>query len=232
VALLSGGERPADGAREEFPSPGCVSALVRLSAALASRREEEVDRALSEAMGACSPRAVEEAIVQSYLFLGYPAALNGLARWRSLSGVSPAAGEGEESPEKWRERGERVCRDVYQGQYRGLRENVRALHPDMEDWMVTEGYGKVLGRPGLPLRVRELCIVSILAVQEVPRQLHSHLRGALHVGATPGEVEVALALAEPHLSPSGREEARQIWHRVLERMDRTPPRGRSREEGR
>ena len=47
------------------------------------------------------------------------------------------------------DRGEEVCRTVYGGQYEGLRRNVRDLHPDMERWMVVEGYGKVLGRPGL-----------------------------------------------------------------------------------
>ena len=49
--------------------------------------------------------------------------------------------------------------------------------------MLAEGYGKVLGRPGLALEVRELCIVAILAGQDAAPQLYAHLRGALNVGA-------------------------------------------------
>jgi 4-carboxymuconolactone decarboxylase len=53
----------------------------------------------------------------------------------------------EDDAALWRARGQEVCRAVYGGQYPRLRENVRDLHPDMERWMVEEGYGKVLGRP-------------------------------------------------------------------------------------
>ena len=39
------------------------------------------------------PTPVEEALLQSYLFVGYPAALNAFALWRQLSGrPAPAAG--------------------------------------------------------------------------------------------------------------------------------------------
>jgi hypothetical protein len=50
--------------------------------------------------------------------------------------------------------------------------------------MIVEGYGKVLGRPGLDAGdVRELCIVALLAVAGRAAQLYSHLRGALNAGA-------------------------------------------------
>jgi 4-carboxymuconolactone decarboxylase len=48
--------------------------------------------------------------------------------------------------------------------------------------MVVEGYGKVLGRPGLDLPRRELCIVAACAATAQDRQLHSHLHGAINVG--------------------------------------------------
>jgi 4-carboxymuconolactone decarboxylase len=50
-----------------------------------------------------------------------------------------------------------------------------------------EGYGKVL-RSALDLKTRELCIIALLASQDAPHQLHSHLRGAL-TGATTAEVD-------------------------------------------
>ena len=62
--------------------------------------------------------------------------------------------------------------------YDRLRENIRHLHPLLDDWMIDEGYGKVLSRPGLDLPRRELCIVAACAATGQDRQLHSHLHGA------------------------------------------------------
>lgn len=195
-----------------------VRALVRLSGALAAREPDGVDRALGTARRDAEPDQVEEALLQSYLFLGYPTALNAFARWRELTGRPAPAGAPEEW-EAWVERGGRVCETVYGSRYGALRENIRALHPDMERWMVVEGYGKVLGRPELPLVTRELCIVGLLAVLGTPTQLHSHLRGALNAGASPAEVAAALEAVDDHLDPAGREAVRRTWERVRERVE-------------
>jgi hypothetical protein len=66
-----------------------VRALVHLSAVLAAGDQEPLDDALVDAAGACEPGEVEEALLQSYLFLGYPTALNALARWRARTGIAP-----------------------------------------------------------------------------------------------------------------------------------------------
>ena len=157
-------------------------ALIEVSAALAVGAAGRLDSALRAASNAAPPEAVEDAVLQSYLFLGYPAALRGLTAWRRISEraapAEPAADDAE-----WERRGEATCARVYGGQYERLRANIAALHPDMERWMVREGYGKVLGRPGLDLATRELCIVALLAPQDAAPQLYSHLRGALNAGA-------------------------------------------------
>lgn len=213
-----------DGSRGDIEAlDPATEALVRLSAALAGGDGERLEGALDRARGTVPDREVEEALLQSYLFLGYPAALNALARWRRRV-PGAAASLDEVGPGSWPERGSRVCRVVYGGQYEGLRENVRELHPEMEQWMVVEGYGKVLGRPGLELKRRELCIVAILAVLDAPRQLYSHLRGALHAGAASEEVEAALEVALHEggaARPAARGEraarARETWERLLAR---------------
>ncbi len=203
--------------------------LLELSAALAGGHTETLRRALEAGFREANPGAVEEVLLQSYLFLGYPAALNAMALWREVSGREPPEPVSDDW-DGWRGRGEEVCRVVYGGQYEGLRRNVRALHPDMERWMVVEGYGKVLGRPGLDLRTRELCIATLLAVLRTPKQLYSHLRGALNAGADPGEVEEALEVACGHLDAEGRREAGSIWEEVRERSGEMPrPRGGSAE---
>ena len=198
-------------------------ALTRLSAALAARADDVLEARLREVAegGAASPTEVEEALLQSYLFLGYPAALDALAVWRRVSGSAPSAASAGDPDAgdwgAWERRGAEVCRVVYGGQYDDLRANVRALHPDLERWMVVEGYGKVLGRPGLALAERELCIVATLAVQNAPRQLFSHLRGALHAGATESAIDGALLDAAELSDADAAAVARETWRAVRER---------------
>lgn len=208
------GARDAGGAAATFDAE--TGALVRLSAALAGGGDEALDAALDAAASVARAEAVEEALLQSYLFLGYPAALNALARWRRRH-PQPARPPAPDDWAGWVERGARVCERVYAGQYPRLRANIRALHPDMERWMVAEGYGKVLGRPGLELRARELCIVALLAGQRAEPQLYAHLRGALNVGARAEEVEAALALATEHVGEERRGAAEAVWREVSAR---------------
>ena len=157
--------------------------------------------------------AFEEVLLQSYLFLGYPRALTAMALWRDASGRSapPAV---PDRPEGWADRGVRVCRDVYGSAYEKLRARVRIVHPDLERWMIAEGYGKVLSRPGLSLVDRELAIVAALTGLGAPRQLHSHLRGALQVGAEVAAVSEAVARAIGRVDDVKAAQAREVWNRV------------------
>jgi 4-carboxymuconolactone decarboxylase len=197
--------------------------LIRLSAALATGRTDALERELAAAAALVDSEAVEEALLQSYLFLGYPAALRALAAWRALSGVeapdSPTLDEAQ-----WEVRGAATCERVYGGQYAALRSNIAALHPDMERWMIVEGYGKVLSRPGLGLAVRELCIVALLAPQDAAPQLYSHLRGALNAGATAADVVETVNLLEPLLERPRAEQLMEQWAAVCARRDSTPDR--------
>jgi 4-carboxymuconolactone decarboxylase len=190
-------------------------ALVALSAVLTCKRSlllPALDRATAQA----TPKQIEEALLQSYLFLGYPVALQALAVWRERAG--PATGPAAPADlELWSERGAEVCARVYGGQYERLRENIAALHPDVERWMITEGYGKVLGREGLDLLTRELCIVAILSGLDTPQQLYSHLRGALNVGASKPDVDEALRIAGELHSAERRTCAATVWQHLLTR---------------
>jgi 4-carboxymuconolactone decarboxylase len=193
-------------------------ALIRVSGALASGDKVALADAFAQARGVAEDSEVEEVLLQSYLFLGFPASLNGMAAWRRLTGSEPT-GPASSDYSAWERRGREVCGAVYAGQYERLRENVRALHPDLEQWMVVEGYGKVLGRPGLALVIRELCIVVTLAVTGASKQLYSHLRGALNVGAPPADVDVALAEAERFLDDDGGRSAAALWERVQKAVE-------------
>ncbi len=200
-----------------FPSPAADvlpdearRALLRVAAALATRDEAAVRAAMVDARDAAPSGAVDEVLLQSHLFVGFPDALNALAVWREVSGTPAPASAGEE-PAAWTARGERVCAAVYGANYGKLRENVERLHPDVDGWMATGGYGRVIGRPGLDLATRELCIAALLAVWNVPRQLHSHLRGALNTGATAAQVDEAVDVACGYLPPDRAAEVRALW---------------------
>src|SRR5262245_719720 len=193
-----------------------VRALVTLSSSLASGSRGEWREHLTRALDACSPTEIEETILQSYLFLGYPIALQALSLWRDVL-PEPASVESSITAKTARTRGEKVCATVYGGQYRRLRTNVLRLHPDVEQWMLTEGYGKVLGRPGLDLKTRELCVIGLLAAQDAPHQLYSHLRGALNAGASVAEVDEVVMAVVRSLPSERAQKARQMWSELRSR---------------
>lgn len=144
-----------------------------------------------------------EAILQSYLFLGFPRMLIGAGEldscWPSENGqpkkteaISPAEAAA------WFENGLTLCKKIYGNSFEPLRERVERIAPEVFRWMIIEGYGKVLSRNGLALLDRELCIVASLVFDNRPDQLRSHLRGALNAGASQELLELVIDdLGEP-----------------------------------
>src|SRR2546422_4414684 len=157
-----------------------------------------------------------------------PRALVACGVWREITG--PASGGGDwgggggggggreelahEDWESWAKRGAAVCAAVYGRAYHKLLLNLRGLHPALEDLVLVDAYGKVIGRPGLDLKRRELCTVAEIAVLGTAQQLHSHLRGALNTGATQAEVEGVLALIDGDLDAERRRAALEQWQDV------------------
>jgi 4-carboxymuconolactone decarboxylase len=195
-------------------------ALVRVAGIIAAGTEPQLRDALARAAATCRPEWVEEIVLQSYLFAGFPRALNAAREWRKVSGVpAPHSDPGEDftSSADWRQSGEATCATVYGPFYERLRHNIRQLHPALDAWMIVDGYGKVLSRPALDLRRRELCVVSACALARQDRQLHSHLYGALHAGATPAEVRASIDAISDLLGPEDTRRYHQLFARVLGR---------------
>ncbi len=189
--------------------------LVRFAAAIALGDEPELrDRAAGCRSNQVPIPWVEELLLQSVLMVGYPRTLIAFSVWRKVGRVPAPERDVEAEYSKlgeWTARGEETCGIVYGANYRRLRENVKELHPALDLWMITEGYGRTMSRPGLDLLRRELCTVAQTAVMEVPRQLHSHLRGALHAGGTFGKVEAVLAVVNPLLSYDQWKKVKEMW---------------------
>jgi 4-carboxymuconolactone decarboxylase len=201
-----------------------VAALVRFSARIAAGTESEIRAGCDDVLAAKTPVLwVEEAILQAYLFAGFPRALNATREWRRVSGIAAPSPDEMPAPDldRWREAGEATCATVYGKFYEKLRHNIVALHPALDEWMIVEGYGKILSRPGLELELRELCIIAACAASAQDRQLHSHLHGALNAGARPAELRATLdALGasegrEAVVRPDDLARARLLLERVL-----------------
>lgn len=214
-----------------------TAALVRLSAWITGGSELDVRQGLDACRAAGVPgRWVEELVLQSYLFAGFPRALNAAREWRARGGgevgAAPGAGGGGESAAArtgdagttggtnpsvvamWQAEGELTCARVYGRHYEKLRRNIRALHPELDEWMIVEGYGKVLSREGLDLGRRELCIVAACVAARQARQLHSHLHGARNVGVPDGAIGATLDALEGAVPASALADARLLWQRV------------------
>ena len=159
-----------------------------------------------------------EVVLQTHLFAGYPRTINALGVIRqegcSLNASSDAPAE------QWRSDGESLCAEIYAGSYELLRKRVASLHVDLDRWMLEVGYGRVLSRPGASPRQRELAVLAVLGGQNVAPQLMSHLRGALHVGATVDECAVVIELLGPIWGSDAKEQAARVFDAFCEKRSK------------
>ncbi|MGH7699983.1 MAG: carboxymuconolactone decarboxylase family protein [Gemmatimonadales bacterium] len=195
-------------------------ALVRVATATATGSEDVLRDRMQAARGAEVPAEwMEELLLQSLLNVGYPLALVAFGVWREVAGPPRAAGEpvAHAGWEAWVGRGEEACRAVYGRTFHKLLINLRALHPALEPLVLVDAYGKLLGRPALDARRRELCTLAAIAMLDAPRQLHAHLRGALNTGSSREDVDQVLALVEQDLGPERALKVWELWADVRER---------------
>jgi len=202
-----------------------LARLVLAAAAATQGRPATVRSVLSTVLEAGAPvEHIREAILQSYLFVGYPRVINALAALREISGVDGGARPVDfrlaaDNASSWEADGQALIRRIYGSRYEKLLDTMVVLSADLPRWMVLEGYGKVLSRPLLDSHTRELVAVGSLVPLRVPEQLRAHARGALHVGARPEEVRQAIRVAAL-VCPRELAEAELILKRVLEEVDR------------
>lgn len=177
-----------------------LAAIARLSAAIADGPPDDVAARATEALEAGVPaRAVYEVALQSYLFVGFPRAIEALFAIRptiATAGGIPAAAAPHDA-DAWERDGRKLCGVVYGPNFEKLLATMGSLSPDLADWMILEGYGKTLSRPELSPLEREIGVVAILTTTRMWRQLRSHAIGAIHVGATRAQVRDAILRCAP-----------------------------------
>lgn len=195
-------------------------ALVRIATATATGNEAMLrERMIAARAVPVPPGWVEELLLQGFLNVGYPLALVAFGVWRDVAGPPQDTGEPIAHPEweRWTERGVQACSEVYGRTFHKLLVNLRALHPAIEPLVVVDAYGKILGRPGLDTKRRELCTLAAIAMLDAPRQLHAHLRGALNTGSTREEIDAVLAIVEADLTKERALKLWEMWADVRER---------------
>lgn len=138
-----------------------------------------------------------EALLQLYLFAGFPAAIESLTILNLVLGRNQNHNSKfEYDVELFRNRGEKLCKEVYTTVYKKMRLRLQQISPEIDEWMIIEGYGKTLSREGLSAKTRELVTATSLAALGWENQLFSHLRGAILVGSTPDECFELLEVLE------------------------------------
>ncbi len=191
---------PAERDGRDEALPIAEECLVALSSAIAGGGAADVAARAEEALrNGVPPDALYETLLQSYLFVGFPRAIEALFAARPAlerHGASlPTAARID--TDGWLRSGEKLCRSVYGRNYEKLLETMRGLSPDLAAWMILEGYGKTLSRPGLSASAREYCVVAILTTTRMWRQLRSHAIGAVNVGGTRARVRQSIELCAP-----------------------------------
>ena len=147
---------------------------------------------------------------------GYPAGLEALRELhQAWPGRARATREG--GLDAWRRRGARLCARVYGPVTPRLLAGLDALHPDVRAWVVEEGYGRILSRPGLAAVDRERIAVAVLAATGWERQLVSHARGAKRMAASPASIRRALAIGLRGAPAERRRAAARAWRTAFGR---------------
>jgi len=183
--------------------------LVRLSAAIALGAWDELRRLRREAPAGEPDRRWREVLLQSHLFAGFPRAVEAASVLAAVGGLGTP-----EPDELGRAADPAAGRALFDAIYAENAPTVRAAldeaHPELARWIAEHAYGRVLARPGLAADRRELAAVAALAAQGQDRQLASHARGAVRLGATPDEVQETVAALADLLGPALLERARAV----------------------
>lgn len=154
-----------------------------------------------------------ETLLQNYLFAGYPSALSSLKILKEYYPNKKLPAVADMNLYHFRKKGVERCRKVYGNKFEKLISNINSFSPELAEWLVLEGYGKVLGRARLSFEERELCIVAVLTLLNFEDQLYSHIIGAIRAGASIEEIQVVIK----NLDFLGRKKLSGIGIKVLAR---------------
>ncbi|MEO6595662.1 MAG: carboxymuconolactone decarboxylase family protein [Planctomycetota bacterium] len=135
---------------------------------------------------------LEETLLQAVLFCGFPRVVTAFEELHEVwPAATPPAGGALPLAEQ-AAAGEAVFATIYGKNQEAVHTMLRSFHADFHDFVLQAAYGRILTRPHLSPRIREVLAVAVLAAQDQLRQFVGHARGALHFGSTKAELREAL----------------------------------------
>jgi 4-carboxymuconolactone decarboxylase len=134
----------------------------------------------------------EEMLLQAVLFFGFPRLVTAFERLQAAWPAPPPQAGGGVPPAERTPAGRALFATVYGRNDEAVRARLAALHGELHDFVLEAAYGRILARPGLDLRTRELLAVAALAAQDQIPQLVAHGRAALALGAAPAALHEAV----------------------------------------
>ncbi len=155
-------------------------------------------------------RGWRECVLQAHVFAGFPRVVEAYGVLSACGGLGELEADEFLAEMDQPARGRQLFERIYEKDAPRVREMLRAGHPDFERWIEGHAYGRILSRPGLDPRMRELLAVAGLAALGQDRQMASHARGALRCAATSSEVSAVLETVADLIDPERLERARQV----------------------
>lgn len=144
------------------------------------------------------PRAdLEEVLLQAVLFCGFPRVVSAFER---LGEVWPSAAPphgGALPADAQHAAGAALFAAIYGRNTESVHALLAGFHQEFHDFVLQAAYGRILTRPHLEARTREVLAVALLAAQDQERQFLGHARGARHFGASLDELREAIRTAVP-----------------------------------
>jgi 4-carboxymuconolactone decarboxylase len=199
------------GAGEIWSRPGLSRrdrSLVVISLLAALARDVELRMHVAGGLNhGLRPDEIDEILLQLGLYAGLPFALAGARIAAEVfaerdgaapRGTPPAASEPKGDAQR-RADGLDALRTLL-GMHAGaemapIAEATLAQLGEMGRLVIDVAFGEVWSRPQLSRRDRSLVVISVLTALSLVDELDTHLRGALHHGVTPAEIEEVMLTA-------------------------------------
>ncbi len=148
---------------------------------------------------------IHEILLQACIFCGLPKTANGFSVLRRCLGERGIEQEGDgftsldaRTPDEMNRMGLDLFNTIYRYNHQDVLRSLKESHPELPRWVIGDIYGKVLSRPILDPKTRELAAVAALCVSRVFPQLLSHIKGGLNLGADIREVREVILQMEAY----------------------------------
>ncbi|MFT5284368.1 MAG: alkylhydroperoxidase/carboxymuconolactone decarboxylase family protein YurZ [Planctomycetota bacterium] len=159
--------------------------------------------------------AWREAVLQTHLFAGFPRLVEAYGVLEQAGGCGQPAPQELEAHQEINS-GSQLFERIYAEHAVAVHQTLRSYHLDFATMIEEHAYARVLMRPGLGARSRELLSVACLISLDQPRQLISHARGARNCGAEIHDLRTVLDSVRDLVN----EDAANRAERVIERIAR------------